>query len=288
MPYTKADLIWEATRRNEDYKEYFNKTKSVETLHEIYLFGEPDIEGDRKRLMEGDESFIKMFFTGENQRWKVTKLVDPSVSISEIKEQIENGDNPHDVHPYYWMYHAEKKCVIKSDGGVNTKCDDSGNEVIIKGSEIFIPNKLNLTIDLQFARKDIKNNLDTILNDSINQFKEFIAEQDKVDNGYPVVHPDQKSINSCIKYLSIYDSIINEASILNPEENTYIEDGVKKYRHCDISELINHKGTEKQRESQRKTYPTAYSKSVQLIKYAPAILFSPPRLPQKSSETNKK
>jgi hypothetical protein len=91
--YTKEDLMWEAVRRNEDYREYFRcalalrkKSGSKEEIPEYHGFHHFPLD----------------------PQYKMYRVFNPDIDIQKIKGLIENGSRPEDVHPYYYLTRVEK------------------------------------------------------------------------------------------------------------------------------------------------------------------------------------
>ena len=98
------DLIWEATRRNENYINDYNEF----------------VEENRK--MENEN----LFHSG--QPWNLKNgLVDPAITIKDIKKKIAAGDPPEKVHPYW---HLRDKYYIKTEAAVIFHDVQDDNEVV--------------------------------------------------------------------------------------------------------------------------------------------------------------
>lgn len=118
IQYTKADLIWEATRRNQDYKNDYSSMleryrdecgiQNINSLYEYlpnpestieYLPYNPSCKWEILMIAKGDilagtETHKGTYFWG----W-----LDPNVDIDKIKKKIDSGENPLSVHPYEYV-----------------------------------------------------------------------------------------------------------------------------------------------------------------------------------------
>lgn len=92
IKYIKADLLWEATRRNEEYKEFYRQVSSQTS---------------------GETSKWERIWHPGNYRWKIQGLLHPSISVDDIREKIKAGSDPNEVHPYFYMFDGEHKAVVQ-------------------------------------------------------------------------------------------------------------------------------------------------------------------------------
>lgn len=92
--YYPIDLVWEGTRRNEEYKRNY------------------------RAFAKADDG--SLWYNG---RWRIyPKLIDPSLSIRRIKERIAAGERFDDVHPY-WRDFA-RVAVIEHHLPMDSHCAD--------------------------------------------------------------------------------------------------------------------------------------------------------------------
>ena len=98
IKYTKADLMWEATRRNEDYKnDYAQKLKQYRDDYKNNL----DINIVYLPYPSSDRWEIAMPILKENRSIiKILGWLDPRVDIDKIKKEIDSGAPALSVHPY--------------------------------------------------------------------------------------------------------------------------------------------------------------------------------------------
>ena len=92
IKYNKEDLLWEATRRNEDYKASYHQLR----------IDQPDTIDKWKRL----------WHPSVNYRWRIAGAIDPLISAKEIKEKVDLGAKLSEVHPYYKVFQDERRPVV--------------------------------------------------------------------------------------------------------------------------------------------------------------------------------
>jgi hypothetical protein len=136
IEYTKADLLWELTRRNQNYIDSFN------TVKKIYLQLWSNLGGVKNHIMKGLEKTFDLDaiptteqenisensirYPGTPNEWKIMMKaavpiskqigfnfsdfksytwLDPKVTIAEIKNELNNpGADPLAIHPYYALF----------------------------------------------------------------------------------------------------------------------------------------------------------------------------------------
>ena len=82
--YRKEDLIWEATRRSEGYKQLF-----------------------KSEIGENTKTDLAMDF------FRLNFLADPLIGIDKIKDNIASGAEPKKAHPYHGFFERNEEPVIQ-------------------------------------------------------------------------------------------------------------------------------------------------------------------------------
>lgn len=109
MTYSKEDLLWEATRRNEVYKAEYKK------LHKQYLQAHPSIK--TINYLPYPSGHWKIWLAGKGLQQnpspeydykKMAGWMNPDISVDQIKVDIESGYHPFEVHPYYSVFEKAK------------------------------------------------------------------------------------------------------------------------------------------------------------------------------------
>ncbi len=261
--YSKKDLLWEATRRNESYKKFY-----------------------KKLIKEYSELVINNFYLGGN-RWGITTLANPSVSIDQIKERISSGGKAEDVHPYYCMfpqkavlYHEKPildlKPKAKPPGGRLDRVVIGGTEYkwlckfynLIKNREVvfFDPSVPDSKLIPEF--KKVKASIQSEIKKKADQKK---VRKEMVYN--------IKEIDHYIKQLEMYDEIVKEIKGID-EYDIYVKNGsVHIPKGYSFNQFVPSIEQDKMNKLSafEKAYQRAYRNAVGLIKSTPNIYFTTPR-----------
>lgn len=264
MP-TKEDLLWEATRRNENYK---NNYYEIMKLREI---------GDKHADFHTRHAL---------NEWGMRFLLDPKVPFSNLQAQVDSVDEKRNSHPYIRFFGIADTPVIlyqefkfsanyalsrKSKQGFNgpkTPKESHINRLLIslnpfsKESEVLPPVKANL----QSAKIQVKK--------SLTQLKK---------QGHFVFY--ERDIESYLKYLEVYDKIVSY--IKDKYNDCEFEEGAIRlpndFQYTAMANVENYNYNDDQirffkaRENERKLISTSFEKSSYLIRKSPDILFSPAR-----------
>jgi len=99
--YTKEDLVWEAVRRNQDYKDFYFKCINASCTGR-------EISYER----------IEDTFSGfKGLRWMLDEdcVLNPNITVDNMKARIAAGSDPDYVNPYYRLFNTgtRKKPVIE-------------------------------------------------------------------------------------------------------------------------------------------------------------------------------
>lgn len=272
--YTRADLLWEATRRNEDYKsdyisvlgKYRNDLKDYGSITEL-----PYVSFKRWGIVMVKES---------ETRLKIFGWLDPEIDVNEINKKISSGVNPLSVHPYAYLHELSitnpnmyYHLMQKSPGQhfSEQKIDD----------DIYVCIKKDLVRNRFLALIDPLSE-DAFILKSIKQIKKKILKEMKREinslkkKGEMVFFP--RDVGDYIGWLKKYDSITDHARKQRGEAAITIKKGAviipDDFRFQDLVPDDTHG---EKFEGQRKAYRDAYRGAVHLIQTTPDIIFSPAR-----------
>jgi len=273
--YAKEDLLWEATRRNEEFKEYYYK-----------LIRRQNGKIDRwKRLWD----------IPNNYRWKIPGAIDPSISVDEIKEKIDSGADRSDVHPYFKYFRDEKKSVIHHITPGLGAIRNTGSSFIQHSDKVKIDTPLykwmhnfivttkdRIVISISpLANYDIiEKEIKKIRKRALKNIKKDIEDQKKNKAYYP------RDVGKYIGWLRKYDEIVDYLKEKKGADNLTIEDGVVMLPdNFSFVHIVRRKKTLPEKfEGQRKLYKETYEKAISLIQTTPNINFSPSRTPKGRSK----
>jgi|GEM_PF-6074481 hypothetical protein len=286
--YHKEDLLWEAVRRNEEYKEYYSNELKRQNLLSI----------------PRDE---RLTIFPINLRWQMARLPDPSISIEEIKSQIETykdqGKDPGLFHPFFHIYRDQKRPVIHHHvpGSPYNKISKDTPE---KYNLFETENKSIVCIDKHSFIQDpfhegvsrilISINpteIDEIIIENIREIKKAasgilreLSEKNKgmksrlggsvivnKDDYYPV---HEKEVESHIGWLKKYDDIVSKYLDNRGEKSLFKKKGAVIVPQHFFKELVSYhtkKGTHFY--SILRSLRVAYKGAVELIQAAPNIYF---------------
>lgn len=238
LKYFKEDLFWEATRRNEDYKNYY--TEMANLNNSVYGRIIPPLASSRA------------------YRWKLNWLCDPIQNIDSIKIMMANGEKPEDVHPYYHLNELNYKIVIE----LKTYADFKRH---VEDNLILAVNIDANDDDIIAKIKDIKKNQREII-------KKGILEQcnNVVNTKY-----NPTKIDNYIGWLRIYDNVCdyikreyNNDKIKYNNGYMVIPDGAL------WNDFVDGNLDHIKFESQRRNITRAYNGAIQLITNSPNLDFS--------------
>ena len=131
--YEREDLVWEAVRRNEEYKQFYLESKNEY----------PEDKNENK-------SFIK----NHTNRWQICEeeVLNPNITAKELRQKIINGASPVAVHPYALRFrvcgHSTivpedwERIIVKQTKDGMYKIEEEVLDVIFKiinQSKLFIP-----------------------------------------------------------------------------------------------------------------------------------------------------
>ncbi len=270
--YDKADILWEATRRNEEYKKHYQNVLNEFPVNKI-------------------AQWVRDCQPG-NERWNIQILIDPAITIDEIKKDIDSGKNPEEAHPYYHFlkqYPVIQHKIPKMDfsskkaGVVNLDTiyvAPKDIKLMIQFSNL-IKNRVVVSFDPKANDALIKKEIKKIRKKILKQDKERIKESQKKQKGkfyYP------RDIDKYVGWLQKYDEIIDHFEKGNKSDQLTIQNGSfilpEGFNFTDVvPELPPKKGVEivRQVRSARQLYKDSYEGAVKLIQSTPNIHFSHPR-----------
>lgn len=277
VKYTKADLMWEATRRNEDYKNDYasmlekyraDSKNNLDTTIE-YL---PYVPSNRWMI-----SIIRETATSI----KIFGWIDPCVDIDKIKKDISSGVPAVSVHPYAYTHELTRTNPniyyhqIDQQYGQQYFSErplEGDTYICIKKS--FIRNKILFLID--------PTSEDDSIMKSIQETKKRVLKciKNQTDSlkqkGEMVFYP--RDIEKYIGWLKKYDEIVEHQKKEQGKGGLIYADGALivpgDFR---FAELVPNDTPGNKFEGQRKAYRDAYHGAVKLIQTTPAIVFSPSR-----------
>lgn len=253
MKYEKEDLFWEATRRNENYKiDYYNLRDNQ--------------KGEVSR-------WRRLWHPSTNYKWRIPGVIDPTISIDEIKKKIENGADPMQVHPYYKKYRHEKKAVLLHNLPyplTQDNIDDTLNrwvQTLVSDCN----NRLLVSVNPNSNDDEIFKQIKSIKKDFNLKIKDEKTNESKFRPFSPT------KIKSYIGWLRKYDKIVEEflkeyqkSELISPKGFIRIPPG------RDFQEFVPVEGDSF--ETNLRAYRRAYAESVNLIEATPNIVFIPARI----------
>jgi hypothetical protein len=257
--YAPEDLVWEATRRNENYKEYY-----------------------RLKSAEGNVYTPCFHFPG-NDKWKMDgQVLDPETDIDTIKIKMDNGVSHSEVHPYYDQFNnyqgparkykipliTKEHVSIKRNNGsrymVYTLPYDDGFN--LRRFFVAIKNRLVISIDPLANNNDIFKAITMIKNAARKEMNEKLSGLS--------AKVSMAEINKHIEYLKVYDVLVSEIRKIHGETGLTIVDGaVIKPKSILYKYFADSKGNEYMFNANEKYISRAYKTSVKLIQAAPNIIF---------------
>lgn len=295
----KANLLWEAVRRNEYYWKYFQSAKS----------------------QSHDESVSKYkgIDTWPHQpRWKLNKVYDPTLEVNEIESQINSGEDPNDVHPYYHLFQKREMSpalIHEVPGSMyNFKTTQSyhdffegDNKAILCIKKAGIADRVVVSFDPLTKDKELFNAIKAIKNISLENRRDYVSaegqrfkstlkmELNDLEN--PTEDDDSRStmktnikftcfmrdIPDYIRWLQKYDEIIGYCRTKkreNPdavEFSLLIQNGVRVVTSkFSFKHMVSNEFYDKPREYdiERRKWEIYYEGAVRLIHVAPNIVFS--------------
>jgi len=260
--YCKADLLWEATRRNEDYKRLYE-----------------EVAGSRNE----DKSKWERIWHPGNFRWKIHRLLHPSLSIDDIRAKIDKGADPNEVHPYHYMFEYEHQAIIqhhvpKIDSTDNDNPNRAQDGVKIDSDDYkkyqefraIVSNRILLSINPMTRDKDILPAIKKLKKDKrINIKQELDAKKVRGKRSY---YP--RDINSYIGWLLKYTEIVEHLTQKFGAQGLETDDGIIVLpAKFSLAEVVPDDTPAEKFEGQRKAYETVYQKSIDLIRSSPDIVF---------------
>lgn len=255
VKYKKEDLLWEATRRNEEYKAYYYK-----------LIEKQSDEVDKWK---------RIWNPYNNYKWKIPGAIDPSIDVDEIKEKINSGADPLEVHPYFRFFRDEKKAVIHHTtpelGAIrNTRplSIHHSDKVKIdaplyKWVHDFIvttKNRIVISINPLATDKTIKKEIKKIKDRALRNIKK--ETEDLKKNKERVYLP--RNIGQYIGWLRKYDEIVDYIKEKKGVDNLTIKDGIVMLPdNFSFLHIVRRKKPLLEKfEGQRKLYRTAYKGAI--------------------------
>jgi len=280
MKYNKFDLMWEATRRNEDYRAQYL------SFLEKYQQEFNDRGNDTPDYLPYPQSgrWNINIIREEQGRIKVLGWwVNPGIEIDVIKGEILSGADPLSVHPYAYMdqltrtnpniyYHQLKE----KTGGEYFSEQDIDGDIYVCIKKSIIRNRMLALIDPMSEDKTIMMNIQKIKNKVLNDIKKQMPWLKEINR--KIFYP--RDIHKYIGWLNKYDEIVDHLRQETEDGKLIIRNGVVIVPGSStFREMLAKKGTiiGPKFESQRKAYKDAYNGAVQLIRDTPEIIFSPSR-----------
>lgn len=273
--YTKEDLMWEATRRNEEYKsEYFSLLKKYrnELKDNNYCGRLPYDSTERWDVLLFDETDNRTLFG-----WQ-----DPSVDIDQILEEIASGASPFAVHPHkhkhvasmtdpYLYYHH---MIDPGDPLANFSEHSIRKETYVCIEKEQLGNRFLLVIDPLSEDESIMKVIKQIKKEILGNIKKETDTLKK--KGETIFYP--RDIVKYIGWLRKYDEIIDHVRNEKGEKYLLISNGVLTISdNVSLKEMVPSDTHADKFEGQWKAYRDAYKGAIQLIRSAPHIVFSPSR-----------
>jgi len=298
--YTKADLIWEATRRNEDYK------KDYKEVYDKYIVtNHMDNIASLKRIPDEKPNKWKIRMDGglgfETYYW-----LDPTTTLENIYAEIKETGNSR-LHPYYRLFrspvkindsfyhgqawiethnvaylenHEKENNDVKATSGffrLEIEISDEKSLNLICVDERDIEDQVLLTIHPLNTDEEIKNHVKKIKNKALRSIAAKIEglKKNGVETRYP---PD---INDYIGWLQHYDIIID----FYIKNNNGVEFVIKKGaivlpEKFDYEPLIPLDIPRQDVSYQMQKFKEDYEDAVLIIQSTPDLVFSLARPPK--------
>lgn len=264
--YGKADLLWEATRRNEEYKSLYNQ-----------VIGQ----------MDDAESKLKRVWHPGTYRWKIHGLLNPSISIDEIRARIKGGADPNETHPYYYLFESERQGIIWHQvpdiepGCLNDSTSHSAETETNSSDCIWYQNLRTITQERILVSinpmtsdrvifeeiKKLKKGSRHILKDELNELKA---------KGKRTYYP--RDIDKYIGWLKKYTEIVDYLGKKFGADRLSASNGVITLPDgFSFFEMVPNDTPGKQFAGVQKANKIAYTEAVILIRSSPHIRFQPHR-----------
>jgi hypothetical protein len=278
--YTKADLLWEATRRNQEYKNdyasalevYRNKHKLDADTNITYL---PTVSSNRWNI------HMKRITEAETEtRIQVLGWLDPCIDIDEIKREISSGVPALSVHPYEYAneltrtkpdiyYHQIKR--DKDSYFIECQIDNVTyiciNKIYVRNKFLFLIEPTSKDESILSAVQETKKKVLKCIKDETDSLKK---------RGVIIFYP--RDIEKYIGWLKKYDEIVDHLiKYKGVDSLTYEKGAVIVPDKFSFSDVVPNETLGDKFEGQRKAYRDAYKGAVKLIQTTPNILFSPSR-----------
>jgi len=277
IKYNKEDLLWEATRRNEEYKASYHQLR----------IDQPDTIDKWKRLWH---PYV-------NYRWRITGAIDPSISAKEIQERVDFGAKLSEVHPYYKVFQDERRPVVHhkipdilyhvSEGASKSsfKLDYAKIEQPmyrwLKELLAQAKNRIIITINPLVKEKEIIKEVKMIRDESLKTIKAEIENSESGDRNY---HP--RNIGKYIGWLNKYDKVVNQLKEKLEGKSLTIDKSVVRIPdNFSFTELVPNDTPAEKFEGQRRAWRNAYHEAVSLIQNSPHISFPPAKTKHTESTT---
>lgn len=299
--YIKADLIWEATRRNEDYKKDYKevldkyiKTNQMDNIE--FLKRIPDEKPNKWKIrMDGAFPF-------ETYYW-----LDPTTTLENIYAEIKETGNSR-LHPYYRLFrppvkindsfyygqpwiethnvanlenHEKEDNDVKATSGffrleIEISGEKSLNLICI--NERDIEDQVLLTIDPLNTDEEIMSHVKEIKNKALRNIAPKIEELKK--KGITTRYP--QNIGNYIVWLQKYDIITNfYLNDNNAGEITTKNGAIILPQKFDYEPLIPLDIPRKDVSYQIQKYEEIYKEAVLIIQSTPDLVFSLAKPPPK-------
>ena len=294
----KANLLWEAVRRNEYYRKYYFQTvKSMSNDNSVSKY-------------QGIEVWPSQ------PRWKLRKVYDPAIEVHEIENQINSGKDPNEVHPYYHHFQRREMSpalIHRVPGSrYNFKITQShhdffegDNKDVLCIKKVGIADRVVISIDPLTKNKELFAAIKEIKTISLEERRDYDRAEEKRfksllkrelnelekatedDNGISTMQTSIKftcyvrDIPNYIEWLKKYDRIIKYCKT-KKEENPnslefliYIQNGaeVVTFKFSFVHMVSSKKGTPEY-DDERRQWEICYKGAVNLIHVAPNIVFS--------------
>lgn len=276
--YTKADLLWESTRRNQDFRNYYSSLKRY--MDEYNQRKLTDIPSNARKLLRPLTKWaIRIMFTSNEPLLpRLLELLNPLNEIDHIRDKIISGTPIYKVHPYAYIDELEQ---MESDNFYHrTMFDEFGS--------LFIEKRVDGVDYICINKQLIGNNIilllpptskEAIIVRKIKEIRKLILTQikDEVNslkvNGELICYP--RDINDYIGWLNKYDEVVNYLESLKDDELLQYDDGaVVLPNKFPFKKLVPIDTPADQFEGKKKAYIDAYKGAVKLIKTSPYITFS--------------
>jgi hypothetical protein len=310
--YTLADLLWEATKRNMNYKRefweasenYFKDQENVKILYDIFSDLPPNFAIQR---IPGDASKWEKWgiLMGDISKYteKIIRFIwlSPAITTDELHEYMNNKNlNPFNVHPYHFFcetqktseddyYHSElyefldpskyskfMTCPIQAPIGFYPyifECKDN-NDIFICAHKTIIGNKVLFLFNPMDSDAKIINTLKNIKKKILTNTRKKV-EHYKAAGGITVY---QRDINKYIKWLRMYDGILFLYKSKNGKTNLAEENGAIVLPKGFDRKILNPATmAHKKYIRVKKRILDAYNGAVHFIQSTPNIVFSPSR-----------